>query len=414
MTTLTQIQMPPQARTLDALRYDNFRKFFFGQLVSVSGTWMQRVAQGWLVFHLTQSELWLGLVACAAGIPTLFFAPFAGVLVDRYPRRQILLATQIALMIMAFILAVLTFMDVVQVWHVMVLAALSGVAVSFEAPSRHTLISDMVGLESLNSGIALNSIMMNASAVTGPTLAGILLIEVGPAWCFMLNAASFLAVIISLLLIHIQNVTRRIVDLHPLEQLREGLSFSRHHPTIRPLLMLAAFNSVFGLNMVNTLLPAFSAEVLDAPKSGLAAIVTAMGIGSVIGGTVNVALGRRLGRGRFVSAATFIAPLLVLIFSRLACLPFNMFIIGLAGFGFMSFYVTTNTLIQSQVIDEYRGRVLSLYTLTFLGLAPLGALFIGSTAQAIGSAEVMTLCAAIDLIACMWIVTHARAVRVLV
>ncbi len=413
MTTLTQIQMPPQVRTLDALRYDNFRKFFFGQLVSVSGTWMQRVAQGWLVYHLTQSELWLGLVACAAGIPTLIFAPFAGVLVDRYPRRQILLATQIALMVMAFVLAVLTFTDVIEVWHVMVLAALSGVAVSFEAPSRHTLISDMVGLESLNSGIALNSIMMNASAVIGPTLAGILLIEVGPAWCFMLNAASFLAVIISLLLIHIQNVTRRIADLHPLEQLREGLSFSRHHPTIRPLLMLAAFNSVFGLNMVNTLLPAFSAEVLDAPKSGLAAIVTAMGIGSVIGGVVNVSLGRRLGRGRFMSIGTIIAPLLLLMFSRMTYLPLNMLIISLAGFSFMSFYVTTNTLIQSQVIDEYRGRVLSLYTLTFLGLAPLGALFIGFAAQAIGSAEVMTLCAFIDIVACAWIVSHSQQMRTL-
>ncbi|MBI5928496.1 MAG: MFS transporter [Chloroflexi bacterium] len=413
MTTLTQIQMPPQARTLDALRYDNFRKFFIGQLVSVSGTWTQRVAQGWLVFHLTQSELWLGLVACAAGIPTLFFAPFAGVLVDRYPRRQIMLATQIALLITAFILAILTFTHTVQVWHVMVLASISGIAVSFEAPARHTLISDMVGLESLNSGIALNSIMMNASAVIGPMLAGILLIEVGPAWCFMLNSASFLAVIISLVLINIQNVTRRIGDLHPLQQLREGLSFSRHHPTIRPLLMLAAFNSVLGLNMVNTLLPAFSADVLDAPKSGLAAIAAAMGIGSVIGGTVNVALGRYLGRGRFMSGATFVAPLLLLVFSRIAYLPLNLIVIGCAGFSFMSFYVTTNTLIQSQVMDEYRGRVLSLYTLTFLGLAPLGALFIGLAAQAIGSAHVMTICAIVDGIACMWVVMHSPDMRAL-
>lgn len=411
MTTLTQIQIPTQVRTLDALRYANFRKFFFGQLISVSGTWMQRVAQGWLVFHLTQSELWLGIVACAAGIPTLVVGPFAGVLVDRFPRRQILLITQIVQMLMASILAVLTFADVVHVWHVVVIAFFSGMTVAFEAPARHTLISDMVGLESLNSGIALNSMMMNTASVIGPTLAGIVLVQVGPAWCFTVNSASFLAVIISLLMIHIPNLTRRIGSLHPIQQLREGLSFSRHHPTIRPLLMLAGVNSVLGLNLVITLLPAFAATVLHSPDTAYAAASAAMGLGSVLGAMVNVKLGWHFGRGRFMSRAAVIAPLLLLAFSQLAYLPFNIVMIAVAGFSFMSFYVTANTLIQSQVADEYRGRVLSLYTLTFLGLAPLGAFFTGLAAQAIGTAQVMGICSIIACMANFWIVRHAPEMR---
>src|SRR5579859_3682164 len=188
---------------LSALRHRNFQLYFGGQLVSTSGTWMQTVAQSFLVFELTQSELWLGVVACAAGLPALVLSPFAGVIVERSARRRLLIFTQSAQMILAFILSVLTFTNTVQVWHVVVLALLLGVVNSIDAPARQSFVIDMVGREDLSSGIALNSLMFNLSRVVGPTAAGLALATVGTAWCFFLNGVSFLAVIISLFAMHV-------------------------------------------------------------------------------------------------------------------------------------------------------------------------------------------------------------------
>ncbi len=394
MATIVPAQVKSSGGTLSAFRYRNFRLYFGGQLVSVSGTWMQIVAQGWLVFNLTQSELWLGVVACAAGLPSLLLSPFAGVIIERYPRHYILVVTQTIQMLLAFILSALTFTNTVQVWHIVGLAFLLGLTNSIDAPARQALVVDLVGREDLTSGIALSSLMFNASRVFGPTAAGLALVQVGPAWCFFLNGASFLAVIVSLLVMRIEQSSRFIGSFAPLSQLREGLRFSRQHLTIAPLLLLATAGSIFGFN-VWTLLPAYAAKVLNSPNDGYAALSTANGIGAVFAAILVTWLGKRIGRGRVVTIFAIFASLALALLSQANTLPVALFLTLIAGFALILQFVTMNTLIQSEVPNEFRGRVLSLYTLTFFGIAPFGALVLGFIAEAIGTPNAFAVCAVV-------------------
>ncbi len=392
MATTTTIQSPAGNRTLAAFRYYNFRLYFFGQLVSTSGTWMQTVAQGWLVFSLTQSEIWLGIVACMAGLPALFLSPFAGVIVERSPRHHILIFTQVIQMMLAFILAWLTFTNTVQVWHIVALSFLLGTTNAIDAPARQALVVDMVGRQDLSSGISLTSVMYNASRVFGPSAAGIALVQFGPAWCFLLNGLSFLAVIVSLLAMHIEHETRIAGNAAPLTQLKEGLSFARHHLTIAPLLLLATVGAIFGFN-VWTLLPSYADKVLNSPKEGYAALSTANGIGAVVAAILITSVGARFGRGRVVTVMAIVAAIGTFALSRMTTVPLALVFTIMAGFSLIMQFVTMNTLIQSEVPDEFRGRVLSLYTLTFFGVAPFGALALGFIAEAIGTPNALTLCA---------------------
>jgi MFS family permease len=397
MTTSTLARpraMLAQSVTLSALRFPNFRLYFLGQLVSLSGTWMQIVAQGWLVFHLTQSELSLGVVACASGLPALLLSPFAGVIVDRFPRRTILLISQSAQMMLALILAALTFANAVQVWHIVTLAFFLGMVNAIDAPSRHAIIFDLVGHDDLPSGIALNSIMFNGSRVVGPVAAGIALTQVGPAWCFLLNGLSFLAVIFMLFIIQIPNLTRNSSEFHPLTRLKEGLHFSRHHETIAPMLVLAAVAGIFSAN-VSTLLPAFADTVLHSPKEAYAAMTTSTGLGAVFSAVVMAYLGRRFGRGRVVTAMAVVVLVATLLVSHTTSINAAVLLMGVFGFGIILQFVTVNTLIQNEIPDEFRGRVMSLYTLTWFGLSPFGALALGLTAQTIGTPNAIALYAMI-------------------
>ncbi len=372
-----------------ALSHSSFRLYFIGQLVSVSGTWMQTVAQGWLVFQLTRSELWLGIVACAAGLPSLLASPFAGVLVERLPRRNILIVTQTVQMLLAFTLAFLTFSNLVQVWHVVILAFILGITNAFDAPARQTFVKDMVGPDDLASGISLNSLIFNTARVFGPTAAGIALATVGAAWCFFLNGASFLAVIVSLILMTVPAAKRRVLRESPFHQLLDGLRFARRHDTIKPLLLLSAVISIFAVNVV-TLLPAYAATVLNSPVRGYSILTTAQGIGAVCAGLI-VFFVSRFGRGRVISATFFLLCTCVLIISRMtAILPAAVFM-GIYGFSLILTFVTMNTMIQTELPDEYRGRVLSMYTLTFFGLAPFGALALGQLATMIGTPDALAL-----------------------
>jgi MFS family permease len=376
--------------TLSALRYPNFRLYFIGQLVSLSGTWMQIVAQGWLVFNLTQSELWLGVVACAAGLPALILSPFAGVIVDRFPRRRILLVSQTVQMVLALILALLSFANTVQVWHIVTLAFFLGIVNAVDAPSRHAIIVDLVGHDDLPSGIALNSVMFNGSRVVGPVMAGIALTQVGPAWCFLLNGLSFLAVIFMLFIIRIPHNLHTSGDFTPIERLKQGLRFARHHDTIAPLLLLAATASVFTSN-ISTLLPAFADTVLHSPKEAYAAMTTSTGAGAVLSAVVMTYVGRRFGRGWVVTAMAVLVLVATLLVSQTTVINTAVVLMGVFGFGIILQFVTVNTLIQNEVPDEFRGRVMSLYTLAWFGLAPFGALALGLTAQMIGTPTAIAL-----------------------
>jgi MFS family permease len=392
LATISQARVQPGI--FSALNHTNFRLYFGGQLVSVSGTWMQTVAQGWLVFHLTQSALWLGIVACAAGLPSLLVSPFAGVVVDRTSRRNILVATQTVQMLLAFTLAFLTFADLVQVWHVVALAFILGITNAFDAPARQTFVKDMVGPENLISGISLNSMMFNTARILGPSAAGIALASLGAGWCFFINGASYLAVIGSLLLMKVPVNIKRGSSVSPLQQLRDGLRFSRSHETIKPLLLLSAVTSILCINIV-TLLPAFAAIVLHSPIDGFSTLSITQGIGAVAGGLLAVYVSR-YGRGRVVAAMVILLSASVFMVSRMTGVLPSAFLMAIVGFSMILFFVTINTMLQSEIPDEYRGRVLSLYTLTFFGLAPFGALFLGSLADAIGTPDAIAVYAVLN------------------
>lgn len=371
---------------------------------------MQSVAQGWLVFSLTKSELWLGVVACAAGIPSLLLSPFAGVFVERLARHKILMVTQTVQMLLAFILAALTFNNTVAVWHIVALSFVLGIVNAIDAPARQALVVDLVGREDLPSGISLSSTMYNASRVFGPTAAGIALVQFGPAWCFLLNGLSFLAVLISLFLFQIEKRKRDIAAFQPLTDLRNGLAFSARHSIIAPILLLATIGAVFGFN-VWTLLPAFADTVLHSPKEGYAALSAANGIGAVIAALLVTTLAQRFGRGRVVSIVALFAPFVLIGLANTDSLPLALILTSIAGFSLILQFVSMNTTLQTVVDDQFRARVMSLYTLTFFGIAPFGALALGALAEKITTAGAMTFCAFASLVLNSLVIARAKELR---
>jgi MFS family permease len=399
-----------QTGTFSALRYSNFRLYFGGQLVSISGSWMQTVAQGWLVFHITQSELWLGIVACAAGLPSLLFSPFAGVWVDRMSRRTLLILTQSAQMLLALALAYLTFADVVQVWHVVVLAFMTGITNAVDAPARQAFVRDMVGTECVSSGIALNSMTFNGARIVGPAIAGVVLAKFGPGWCFLLNGISFLAVLLMLGIMDVQGETFSKTNTSQLKLLREGFSYSRKHEIILPLLLLSTITCVFLVNLM-TILPAFADLVLHSPVDGLSLLSTAQGVGAVFSAILMAWLARRLGRGHVVVMTIVMMTASGFALSQTNVLPLAALLIAIFGFSMILFFITINTMLQSVVSDIFRGRVLSLYTLTFMGLSPFGALAMGFLASAVGTPEALAIYAILNGVLSVWVLLRWPAFR---
>lgn len=407
-TTLTA--QVPVAGNFAALKDNNFRLYFIGQLISTSGTWMQTVAQGYLVFQLTRSELWLGIIACAAGLPMLFIAPFAGVLVERLSRRRVLIATQTILMILALTLAFLVFTDTVEIWHIVVLALGLGITNAFDAPARQTFISDLVSSEHLQGGIALNSIIVNGSRVLGPTIAGIILTLLGPAWCFFLNGISYIAVILTMVLIRLQAHVPPTTPLEPLTQLREGFSYVRQHPVVLPLLLLAGIGGFFFWANI-ALFPAFADTVLHSPKDGYAIMSATDGMGAVLVGLLIAALVRRFGRGHIITYMAIGAALSLVLLSQTRSIPMAALICLMFGFCGIGYFVSLNTAIQLIIPAEFRGRVLSLYTLSIIGLNPLGSLLLGTIAERLGNPGALATYGVILGVLCMAVIVKFPQVR---
>ncbi len=314
----------------------------------------------------------------------MLLTPFAGVIVEHIPRRQILLITQTLMMVLAFILAVLQFAGITQVWHIMVLSLGVGIANALDAPARQAFVVEMVGREQLASGIVLNSIMFNTGRVIGPALGGIALRQVGPAWCFLLNGASFIAVIVSLLLMHVTSIQRRVQSLAVWETLKEGLQFARTHESIRPLLLLSAMNSLFGITFA-VLLPAFAAQVLHNPVDGTAGLLTAEGVGAVLAGVAVAHANSMGGRGTVLFICAVLGPAAMILFAVNSTYILALLLAGCTGLFLICQFILMNTLIQVVVPNEFRGRVMSLYTLTFFGLTPFSSLAIGLLAEQTGT-----------------------------
>lgn len=377
-------------RTFAALGYRNYRLWFVGQMVSLIGTWMQSTAQGFLVFELTHSPVYLGYVGFAAGIPSWVFMLYGGVVADRVPKRTLLVVTQSCMMVPAFVLAGLTFSGLIQPWHIVLLAFGLGVPAAFDTPARQAFVLEMVDRETMSNAIALNAMIFNSATAVGPAIAGVAYTLFGPAWCFALNGASFLAVIAALLLMDVRPLAVPARATSALADVREGLGYVMTHAIIRTLLALIAVTSLFGLAFW-TLTPAWAVTVLkgDARTNGL--LLSARGIGSLLGALWVASLGPVTGRGKILALGSFALPVTVLVFAVVRPIPLALLAMVGVGWAFMILANTANVLIQTLVRDELRGRVMSLYGLTFLGFMPLGALIAGAVAEVAGEPAAVAL-----------------------
>ncbi len=368
-------------KTFTALRHRNYRLFFTGQLISLIGTWMQNVAQAWLVYAITGSPLYLGIVSFASSIPSLTLILGAGVFIDRVSKRTLLILTQTSAMLLAFVLAGDVIAGWVQAWHIVVLSFLLGVVNAFDAPARQAFVVEMVDeRQDLMNAIALNAAIFNVARIIGPTLAGIALAAIGPAWCFLLNGISFIAVIVGLWMMHVPPFAAAKRTASPVKQLREGLYYIWHHQTVRTIISLAAVANLFAFGY-SSLMPAFAQDVLDSGPTGLGLLSAAVGVGALSGALVVASLGNFNRKGRLLTFGNLFFPAMVLLFSASRWLPVSMLVLMGVGLGFMTQNATANTLIQSSVPDELRGRVMSVYMMVFNGFFPLGSLMAGAIAE---------------------------------
>ena len=391
---------PPRSdgnTTFVAMRHRNYQLYFGGQLISNIGTWMQTIAQGWVVYQIGHSELTLGLVAFASAIPTLLVSPWGGVVVDRVSRRKLLMATQSGAMILAFILAVLTFTNAVKEWHVIILAALLGVVNAFDAPARQAFVPELVGKKDLPNAIALNSMMFNSARVIGPAIAGMMLAVIGAAWCFTLNGISFLAVLTGLWLMKLPPHIQPQQTNSPWQQLVTGVKYAASSREISALILLSLVFSIFGISYF-TVLPAFVEKTLHQGAVAYGWVNAASGLGAVTGALLlanQISNGKR---GKLLVITNIIFPIFLVAFAYTKIYPLSLVLAYGLGTGFMVQFTTINTLLQTRVEDAFRGRVMGLYTITFFGFAPFGNLMIGALGQKMGLSFAMTLFAICSLI----------------
>ncbi len=365
--------------------HPDFRLFFAGQLVSLIGSWMAGVAQAWLVYRLTGSTLTLGAVAFASNLPVLLLSPVAGWVADRYPRRRTVVLTHLLSMAQAAALAALTFSGSVRVEHLFVLAVVFGIANAFEMPARHSMVGDLVGRADVGNAIALNSSMINVTRIVGPAVGGLVISQIGEAWCFLINAASFVAALVTLIRIRVPDRTDARPSRGPVRQVLEGLSYVRSQPAIAGLLLLLGIASLVAMPYA-VLLPAF-ADLLAADRgaSALGAFQSSAGLGALIGALLLASQTGTGGLGRVVVMSLMIAGLALIAFAGSRWLPLSMLLLVPVGFGLMRHMAATNTLLQTLVPDELRGRVMSFYSMMLVGLAPFGALAAGALAEGIGA-----------------------------
>lgn len=397
---------------LRALSHRNYRLFFSGQSISLIGTWMTRIATSWLVYRLTGSEMLLGVVGFAGQMPSFILAPFAGVLVDRWNRHRLLIATQVLAMIQSIALGILALTGLITIWQIIVLSLLQGIINAFDMPARQAFVVEMVEKrEDLANAIALNSSMVNAARLLGPSIGGIIIAAVGEGWCFMLDGISYLAVIGSLLAMKITpHVTKPGKDSNTFQQLREGWAYTSGFSPIRKILLLLAIVSLVGMPYT-VLMPVFANEILHGGPNTLGLLMAASGVGALTGAMFLAARKTVLGLGKFIPlmAGAFGAGLVAFSFSR--ALWLSLLLMVLTGLGFMVQMAVSNTLLQTIVDEDKRGRVMSFYTMAFMGTAPFGSLLAGSMAEKIGAPHTLMLGGLGCILGALWFANSLPALR---
>ncbi len=396
-----------------ALRHRNYRLFFSGQTVSLVGTWMTRIATSWLVYRLTGSALLLGLVGFAGQIPSFLLAPFAGVLIDRWDRHRLLVVTQILAMLQSAALAGLTLAGVINIWHVLALSLCQGLINAFDMPARQAFVVEMVEKrEDLANAIALNSSMVNAARLLGPSIGGVIIAAVGEGWCFTLDAVSYLAVIASLLLMRLvpRQRTAAAKEKKVLHELREGWAYVVSSHAIRSILMLLALVSLVGMPYT-VLMPVFASTILHGGPHTLGFLMAATGVGALSGAVFLANRRSVLGLGRVIPimSALFGAGLVGFSLSRVLWLSLPLLVV--TGIGFMVQMAASNTLLQTLVDDDKRGRVMSFYTMAIMGVTPFGSLLAGTLAHQYGAPHTLLFGGAGCILAALWFASRLPRLR---
>jgi len=375
--------------SLRAFRHRNYRLFFGGQLISLTGTWMQSVAESWLVFRLTGSSALLGVSSFASLAPVFLFATVGGTVADRVSRHRIIIATQSASMVLPLILSALTFTHTVRVWHVFVLATCLGVVNAFDIPARQAFLVEMVGRDDLMNAIALNSSMVNGARVVGPAVAGLLVAAIGEGWCFLLNGLSYIAVITGLLLMRVAP-RPRAVNRSAWRDTVDGFRFVARTAPVRALLVLLGAISFAGMPY-SVLMPVFAESILHGGAKGLGLLMGASGLGALGGALALVRRGGVRGLGRWVATASASFGVALVAFSLSRSFWLSALLLVPVGASMMVEMASSNTLIQAMVPDALRGRVMAVYSMMFMGMAPFGALWAGAVAERIGAPHTVAI-----------------------
>jgi MFS family permease len=399
---------------LRALRHRNYRLFFGGQSVSLIGTWMTRLATAWLVYRLTHSALLLGLVSFAGQIPTFLLAPFAGVWVDRWNRHRVLVVTQVLAMLQSFALAGLALANIITVWDILWLSLFQGLINAFDMPARQAFVVQMVeDRRDLGNAIALNSSMVNMARLIGPSVAGIVIAAVGEGYCFLIDGISYFAVIGSLLLMKIAELPKSRAPRSTFAELRDGWNYVSGFPPIRSILLLLGVISLMGMPYT-VLMPIFAGKILGGGPHTLGFLMGAVGVGALTGAFRLAARRSVLGLGRLtaISAAVFGGGLVA--FSRSPWLWLSLILMFVVGIGMMQQMASSNTILQTIVEEDKRGRVMSYYAMAFTGMAPFGSLLAGTVANRIGAPDTLLITGACCIAGAIWFARELPEIRRLV
>lgn len=397
------------ANAFPALQNKNYKNYFFGQFVSLIGTWLQIVAQGWLVLQLTNSAFYIGLVTALSTAPSLLFSLFGGVIVDRYPKKKILLYSQNCAMVLGIFLGLLTIFDYISLWGIGLISFLLGTVNAVDSPARQAFVPEMVTLDELPSAIALNSSIFNAARVIGPSIAGLLIALVGTGGAFIINGLSHLAVIAALLHIKVEakvNPQRT----KPLLAIKEGIVYSFTHPIIRILVIITGVVSIFGWSYT-TIMPLIAKEQFNLDAAGLGYLFAASGLGSLVAAFIIGAYAKKLPPVLFIFGGHTLFALSLILFTYTSSVQLALPLLFFVGMGLLSQSAMINTIIQSMVKSELRGRVMSIYILMFIGLAPLGSFQIGWISENMGMGFAIRLGAIIVFLFGLLVFIYRKKIR---
>jgi MFS family permease len=411
MPTAAAVHRPSLLR---ALRHRNYQLFFAGQSLSLVGTWITRIATSWLIYRLTGSALLLGIVGFCGQIPTLFLAPVAGVFVDRWDRHRVLVVTQVLSMIQSFAQAWLALAGIITVAEVLALQVCQGIINAFDTPARQAFVVTMIeDRADLPNAIALNSTMVNASRILGPSIGGVLIAAVGEGWCFLVDGISYLAVIASLLAMRVTPPARRQTETRVLDELRTGFAYVTGFKPIATALILLALVSTMGMPYT-VLMPAVVTKLLHGGPHTLGLLMTMAGLGALGGAVYLASRTTVVGLGRVIAAASALFGLGLVAFGFSRVLWLSLLIMPVVGAGFMVSLAATNTVIQTLTEEHLRGRVMAFYTMSFLGTAPLGSLLAGVLADRIGEPVTIVVGGVACLLGSAWFTTRLPGLRELV